>query len=238
MTILKNRLRMLVRPKPVFLSFLLLAATLTPALVLAQTQLNVNYDHTHQQIDGFGASDAWSIDPLINKWELEGKQDQIEALADQLFSIENGIGLSAWRFNIGAGSAEQGDDSAIPDSMRRAQLMMPKPGSEIDNSKQRGQIRLLSEAHERGVSNLIAFVNSPPHWLTKNGLTHPGDGVQAGSSNLDMSRVDEYSAFLVAVLEYLRGDSVGVPVNFISPVNEPTWHWQGQSQEGNRYNNE
>ena len=31
---------------------------------------------------------------------------------------------------------------------------------------------------------------------------------------------------------------MGVPVNFISPVNEPSWHWQGQSQEGNRYNNE
>jgi len=228
----------LVGSQSVLLTFLLLVTWLIPAQALGDTQLNISYDHTHQRIDGFGASDAWSIDPIISKWELEGKQDHIEALADQLFSIESGIGLSAWRFNIGAGSAEQGDDSNIPDPMRRAQLLIPKAGSEIDQSKQRGQIRLLQEASERGVSNLVAFVNSPPHWLTKNGLTHPGDGIQAGSSNLDMRQADEFSAFLVAVLEYLRGASVGVPVNYISPVNEPTWHWQGQSQEGNRYNNE
>jgi len=222
----------------VYLAIFLLIAVLTPIQTFAETQLNVSYDHTHQRVDGFGASDAWSIDPIINKWKLEGKQDRIEALADLLFSVERGIGLSAWRFNIGAGSAEQGDDSGIPDPLRRAQLLIPKEGSEIDQSRQRGQIRLLQEAHERGVSNLVAFVNSPPHWLTKNGLTHPGDGIQAGSSNLDMSRADEFSDFLVAVLEYLRGAPVGVPVNFISPVNEPSWHWQGQSQEGNRYNNE
>jgi len=217
---------------------LVLSAVLFPVQTLAETQLNISYDQTHQRIDGFGASDAWSIDPVIRKWELEGKQDDIEALADLLFSSKNGIGLSAWRFNIGAGSAEQGADSNIPDPLRRAQSLVPKAGAGIDQSKQRGQIRLLSEAYERGVTNLVAFVNSPPHWLSKNGLTHPGDGKEAGSSNLDMHRADEFSAYLVAVLEYLRGDSVDVPVNFISPVNEPTWHWQGQSQEGNRYNNE
>lgn len=229
---------MLTGLRSVYLAMLLLTAALTPTRALAETELNISYDQTHQRIDGFGASDAWSIEPIVSKWELEGKQDRIEALADRLFSVEHGIGLSAWRFNIGAGSAEQGDESAIPDPLRRAQLLMPKAGSEIDKSRQRGQIRLLREAHERGVSKLVAFVNSPPHWLTKNGLTHPGDGLQAGSSNLDMRRVDEFSTFLVAVLEYLRGAPVSVPVNFISPVNEPGWNWQGQTQEGNRYNNE
>ena len=238
MKILQKGLAKLTGSQVVNLTTLLLTALLIPAVALAEIQLNVSYNQTHQRIDGFGASDAWSIDAVINQWELEGKQDRIEALADSLFSIERGIGLSAWRFNIGAGSAEQGENSAIADPLRRAQLLMPKQGSEIDPSKQRGQIRFLSEAHERGVSNLVAFVNSPPHWLTKNGLTHPGDGIEAGSSNLDMSQADGFSTFLIAVLEYLRGARVGVPVNFISPVNEPTWDWQGQSQESNRYNNE
>ncbi len=229
---------MLTASKTVYLIISILVGVFLPARTLAGTELNISYDHTYQRIDGFGASDAWSIDPLINQWVLEGKQDRIEALADQLFSVDRGIGLSAWRFNIGAGSAGQGDDSGIPDPIRRAQLLMAKPGLQIDHSRQRGQIRLLQEAHERGVGNLVAFVNSPPHWLTRNGLTHPGDGTKTGSSNLDMSRADEFSAFLVAVLEYLRGGSVGVPVNYISPVNEPTWHWEGQTQEGNRYNNE
>jgi O-glycosyl hydrolase len=216
----------------------ILAIALIPFQVHAVTQLNISYEHTHQRIDGFGASDAWSIDPIIGKWELEGKQDDIESLADQLFSVEHGIGLSAWRFNIGAGSAGQGDNSAIPDPLRRAQLLIPYADSGIDMSKQHGQIRLLREAYERGVSTLVAFANSPPYWLTKNGLTHPGDGIRVGSSNLDMSRVNDFSAFLVAVLKYLRSDPVNVPVNFISPVNEPSWSWQDQTQEANRYNNE
>ena len=132
---MKKGLTLFTGSQAVNLAILLLTAWLIPAVSLAEIQLNVSYDHTHQRIDGFGASDAWSIDPIINQWEHEGKQDRIEALADLLFSVEAGIGLSAWRFNIGAGSAEQGDNSAIPDPMRRAQLLMPKPGLKIDQKE-------------------------------------------------------------------------------------------------------
>ena len=202
----------------------------------AAIQLNVAYDQEFQVIDGFGASDAWSMNPTINKWQSEGKQADIELLADRLFSVEQGIGLSAWRFNVGAGSAEQGDDSGIPDHFRRAELLIETPGSPIDVSKQLGQIRMLREAHARGVSKFVVFANSPPHWATKNGLTHPGDGKGIGSTNLDPDRVSDFARFLTAVLVYLRSDAVGVPVNYVSPINEPTWDWQGQTQEANRYN--
>ena len=89
-----------------------------------ETPLNIAYRQEHQTIDGFGASDAWSVDPTLRKWLREGHEAQVERLADRLFSAEEGIGLSAWRFNIGAGSAEQGDDSRIPDPMRRAELLV------------------------------------------------------------------------------------------------------------------
>lgn len=68
-----------------------------------------------QVMEHFGASDAWSMH-VLGKWPEE-KQKQI---ADWLFSTENdangkpkGIGLSLWRFNLGAGSTEQGDASQI-----------------------------------------------------------------------------------------------------------------------------
>ena len=61
----------------------------------------------------FSASDAWSMQ-FIGLWPEE-KQNLV---ADWLFSTENdvngqpkGIGLSLWRFNVGAGSAEQGEAS-------------------------------------------------------------------------------------------------------------------------------
>ena len=64
-----------------------------------------------QTILHFGASDAWSMQ-FIGLWENEAEQTKI---ADWLFSTRCdeqgkplGIGLSVWRFNLGAGSAEQG----------------------------------------------------------------------------------------------------------------------------------
>jgi len=222
------------------ISSVLLLASVTTMLgcdfSASETSLRIAYDQAHQEIDGFGASDAWSIDPTIGKWMREQDQAAIDRLADRLFSVDHGIGLSAWRFNIGAGSAEQGEASRIPDRMRRAQLLITNPGGEIDGSKQLGQIRLLQEAYERGVTQYVAFANSPPHWATKNGLTHPGDGAGIGSTNLDPERLDHFAEFLVDVVAYLRSDAVGVPVNYLSPINEPTWEWQGQSQEANRYN--
>ncbi|WP_235284527.1 glycoside hydrolase [Vibrio coralliilyticus] len=203
---------------------------------LAAQTLDVELNNTKQTIHSFGASDAWSINPTINKWQAEGDQKAIDHLADLLFSTEKGIGLSAWRFNIGAGSAGQGDGSFIRDPMRRAELLVPASGAGIDSTKQQGQIRFMQEAHQRGVDNFIAFANSPPHYLTKNGLTHPTAADGVGSTNLKADKVDEFSDFLVDVLTYLRSDEVGVPVNYVSPINEPTWEWEGQTQEGNRYN--
>ena len=218
------------------LSLALIISLLGCDLSVTEMNLRIAYDRAHQEIDGFGASDAWSIDPTIGKWLSENDQAAIDRLADRLFSVDQGIGLSAWRFNIGAGSAEQGDASLIPDRMRRAQLLVANPGGAIDKNKQLGQIRMLQEAYERGVTQFVAFANSPPHWATKNGLTHPGDGTEIGSTNLDPERLDDFAEFLVDVVAYLRSDAVGVPVNYLSPINEPTWEWQGQSQEANRYN--
>ncbi|KAA1188411.1 xylanase [Pseudohalioglobus sediminis] len=203
-----------------------------------EATLHINIQQTHQHIEAFGASDAWAIDPAVKQWLANGEGESVVALADLLFSIERGIGLSAWRFNIGAGSAEQGEASRIPDPYRRAELLVAAPGKPVDGRKQAGQVRMLKEARDRGVGTFVAFNNSPPHWATKNGLTHPAEGEGIGSTNLDPARVDDFSRFLVQVLQYLRGPEVGVPVNYVSPANEPTWHWQDQTQEGNRYNND
>lgn len=210
--------------------------TLCSLDAFAQTQVQFDYNDSRQTIDNFGASDAWSINPTIKKWAAENKQSDIETLADYLFSTDKGIGLSAWRFNIGAGSAEQGSDSIISDSKRRAELLFSSATASVDKSKQTGQIRFLQEAHERGVTDFIAFSNSPPVWATKNGLAHPNNGSGIGSTNLDPDQTENFGKFLANVVQYLRGPDVGVPVNHISPMNEATWSWQGKTQEGNRYN--
>jgi len=152
---------------------------------MAQAQLDINFDQTQQEIDNFGASAAWSIDHLF-------------------FSTDTGLGLSAWRFNVGAGSTEQGGDSNIGDRYRRAESLFSSPTASADASKQTGQIRFLKEAHERGVKDFVAFSNSPPTWATKNGLAHPGNGcVQIELTTLPIFS-SKYCSFCVVPLSGSR----------------------------------
>jgi len=208
-----------------------------PELHAEDFRLRIDPDALRQEITGFGASDAWSIDPAVRLW-LKHEPSTIDQLASLLFSQETGIGLSLWRFNIGAGSAQQGSGSNIPDPYRRAELLIPAPGAPIARDKQTGQLAFLQRAVDLGVHEIVAFANSPPIWATKNGLAHPG-GMFAldaiGSTNLDMDKLDDFATFLARVTAYLRQD-LGLPVTYLSPINEPTWHWTSESQEGNRYN--
>lgn len=218
----------------------IVAISVSSSLLYAKTAttLSINFKQGYQVIDSFGASDAWTFDPMIRQWMATGQEQHIEKLADTLFNVDTGIGLTAWRFNVGAGSKEQGVASKIHrDNLnrdyRRAELLQAQPSGPIDTTKQTGQIRFLQEAAERNVRDLIAFSNSPPVWATKNGLAHPDESV--GSSNLRPAMIQKFALFLVDVVSYLRQQK-GVPINYISPINEPTWRWQGNSQESNRYN--
>ncbi|WP_241674848.1 glycoside hydrolase [Paenibacillus luteus] len=197
----------------------------------APPDANVTLDGSvrYQMIDNFGASDAWSMEPLGKHWTEENKN----RVADLLFSREKGIGLSAWRFNIGAGSTET-DQMIIPDPWRRAEAFKSTEDGDYDWSKQAGQQWFLQAAKARGVDTLIAFANSPPVWMTKNGHAQPDSAV--GSTNLKEGYEKKFATYLIDVLEHFRQE--GIAFQYISPINEPTWDWNQAHQEGNRYNND
>lgn len=214
------------------LTFLCQAQSVTNAV-----NVTINSDTHHQTIQAFGASDAWIIDPLIQKWMTQGKTQQIKHLAELLFSPDKGIGLTAWRFNIGAGSKEQADNSKIKldglnKDFRRANLMQKLPYGDIDFNAQAGQIRLLEAAARYQVPDLIAFVNSPPVWATRNGRAYPDKNSQ--QSNLQPEMLPAFSDFLVRFVKQLN-EQKNIKINYISPINEPTWEWENGNQEGNHY---
>ncbi|MBW5447743.1 hypothetical protein GE107_16940 [Cohnella sp. CFH 77786] len=192
-------------------------------------QVTIDASVKYQKIDNFGASDAWSMDPLGKYWTEENKS----RVADLLFSRDKGIGLSAWRFNIGAGSTET-DQAIITNPWRRAEAFKSSEDGEYDWSKQAGQQWFLKAAKERGVDTLIAFVNSPPVWMTKNGHAQPDSTV--GSTNLKEGYEGKFAAYLTDVLNHFKQE--GFDFDYISPINEPTWDWNKAGQEGNRYNND
>lgn len=196
--------------------------------------VNVISKETYQVIEHFGASDAWS-GQFVGLWPDQKKN----AIAELLFSSENdlkgnpkGIGLSMWRFNVGAGSAEQGVESGIRDEWRRAESFLGANGS-YDWNKQAGQVWFAKAAKELGVDNLLIFPNSPPVSITKNGKAYANDGL----SNLAEDKYEAFGEYLAKVIKGL-GDK-GLKVDYVSPVNEPQWDWSDGGQEGTPFwNNE
>jgi len=200
-------------------------------------------DHPQQTIDGFGASDAWSM------WRIGEWEDSLQTkVADWLFSMEmtntpdgnlplggesegemsagqrgaspKGIGLSIWRFNAGAGSATQGDAAQINRDTRTEYF-----------EKQTGQRRFLKLAKERGVPTFLAFYNSPPVHLTQNGLaTNTG---RDGTFNLKHDAYDDFAAYIADMLQTAERED-GIHFDYVCPVNEPDghWNWIGPKQEG------
>jgi O-glycosyl hydrolase len=210
--------------------------------------LIVNQQQTLQTIDGFGASGAWWAQ-YVGTWEDQARS----RIAELLFDRNEGIGMSIYRYNIGAG----GPSAGIWDAWRTAETFEVSKGV-YDWSRDAGGVWFLKQAHSYGVENLLAFVNSPPARMTISGLVTGPDrqgGNEAGAealiqdmlmtaltpntiwhspwSNLRPDMVEEFSAYMVDVVGHLRDDE-DIPVKWISPINEPQWAWSS-GQEGCHY---
>ncbi|HEY9007420.1 MAG TPA: glycoside hydrolase [Ohtaekwangia sp.] len=202
-----------------------------PASSSNETVVTIHVQDKKQTIHNFGASDAWACQ-YIGLWPDE-KRNQV---ANWLFSTETdaagkpaGIGLSLWRFNIGAGSAAQDN---ISDEWRRAEGFM-KDDKTYDWSRQAGQQWFMQAAQQRGVSQFLAFTNSPPVQLTKNGKAFSSDG---GHANISATNYKAFAVFLADIVKHFQ--SQGITLNYLSPFNEPQWDWTSNGQEGTPYTNQ
>ncbi len=207
-----------------------------PSSLHSQKQIFIDPAVKHQTIHGFGASDAWNTDYVGRYWSLSIRNDIASKLFSQNFNTNGtpqGIGLSRWRFNIGAGSAEQGSDSNIEMAERRVECFLNEDGS-YNWNKQAGQQWFLRKAKEHGVEHLVAFVNSPPRFYTKNGRTNSNNTNRYGSTNLKTEHYGDFAEFLATVLKHFDDD--GLTFSQISPVNEPQYEWNS-GQEGCPWNN-
>lgn len=192
--------------------------------------IQVNTQKVYQTIVGFGASDCWTT-KFVGNWSNTSKKSQV---ADYLFSADTdkigtpkGIALSIWRFNIGAGSYEQGDSSGIPDIFRREECFLNLDGS-YNWNKQSGQQWFLSAAKQRGVNVFFGFAVSPPVQYTINNKAY---GLASSQFNLKADKYNAYADFLVKVADHFNAS--GFQMKYISPFNEPQWNWgTSLSQEG------
>jgi len=201
----------------------------------APAPLTVRIDaaQTYQTIANFAASDAWA-GQFVGLWPAAKK----EAIADLLFSTASGpggqpkgIGLSMWRVNLGAGSAGQGEASGIKDEWRRAESFLTPAGT-YDWSRLAGQRWFMAAARQRGVTQFLAFLNSPPVALTRNGKAF----ATAKQPNLAPEKFGLLADYCTRVIEGVR-QQTGITFGYLSPVNEPQWDWSDGGQEGTPFQN-
>ena len=193
----------------------------------------IDLSKTYQTIQNFGASDCWTAQ-FFGHFP-DNKRNQ---MADWLFSMENypngqprGIGLSLWRFNIGAGSATQGENSHIPNITRRAECFQ-NPDGTYDWTRHQGQKWFLQAAKQRGVKQFLAFSISAPVHMTLNGLANNKFRPEDGSFNIKDDKFDAFADFLVTVVDEIEKRD-GIKFQYLSPFNEPEWNWSGNTtQEG------
>ena len=199
-------------------------------------QILINPSQRYQTIEGFSASDCWTGNYVGQYWTETSKN----TIAKYLFSRNTksdespeGIGLSMWRFNLGSGTAEQGDDSDISDFTRRAECFLDETGTVYDWTKQAGQQWFLRKAKEYGCEKFVAFSNAPLVHYSRNGKGYSnGDGY----ANLKEDKYEAFADYMATVAEHFKQE--GIPFAYISPVNEPQYDWNSPGQEGSPWNND
>ena len=198
--------------------------------------IKINPDHEYQVMHSFGASDAWRCQFIGKYWPEEKKEQIARWLFSKKFDSKGnpeGIGLSLWRFYIGAGSMEQGDSSGIFNFWRRAECFQ-NPDGTYDWNKHKGQQWFLEAAERYEVDYSLAFTISAPVNMTVNGKAFNEGG--NASMNIKTGMMKDYSRFLTDVIEHFEKE--GRPIDYISPFNEPQWNWNKGNQEGTPATNE
>ena len=163
-----------------------------------------------QVMNGFGASGAWwpndlgNFDPAV--------QQQV---ASMLFD-PSGIGLSAYRYNIGGGGV------GVTNPTRAPQTFLVNP-NQYDWNRDPGGQRFLALAATSGVPNIVGFANSAPVYWTTNGLNCGG--------NLASGAEAAYAGYLTDIVTHFQ-DALGIRFAYVSPMNEPDYGFGNGKQEG------
>ncbi|MBO5776288.1 MAG: hypothetical protein J6R35_02830, partial [Clostridia bacterium] len=125
-------------------------------------------DKTYQTFSGgFGTSGCWWA-PDVGGWraKTEDGEDIREAIARLLYDKESGLGMSVYRYNVGA--AVTRDRGRYSHYWRTVESFLTADGSYDFNRDKDGQY-MLDLALKYGADQVVLFANSPPNSMTING---------------------------------------------------------------------
>ncbi|WDE97569.1 glycoside hydrolase [Lentisphaera profundi] len=202
--------------------------------------IEAQWDKPQQTLEHFGSSTGMYGAYIIE--QLKSEQDR-NLLASLLFSKKiksgqaQGIGLSCFRVELGAGSATQANGGGIVKPWRQTHSFMNKEGK-YSSKYALGTDWWIKAAHRYEVDKLIAYSNSAPFFMNKNGLTYKSE--ESMSTNLPKDKYVTYAKYLATIARYYQRQGKGF--DYISPFNEPQWPWsfsKGKAkQEGSPWTNQ
>lgn len=193
--------------------------------------IEIDEDTTYQTVNGFGASAAW--------WaQNAGDSEYAEDIAKALYS-KDGLGLTIYRYNVGGGEADN-PHARVTGSRATESFYVFNEATgeyEYDFTRDAAAQKMLDLCLSYGcIDTVVLFANSPHYSMTASGSAC--GSYSDYTNNLPAENYEAYADYFITITEYFIDK--GVPVKYISPINEPQWSWGGEwvGQEGCHYEKE
>lgn len=191
-------------------------------------KINLRNSKKLQKLYGWGTSACWWSQYCDNPVT----QDEI---VDLLYG-EDGLKLNIYRYNVGGGTDE--GNYRVTDPWRRSESFMiydiDNEATAWDFSRDKTAVQVMKKALKTGnVDTLILFANSPHYSQTSTGQA--SGSLLPHTCNLPKMNYQKFVDYFLTVAQHFLDE--GLPVKYISPINEPQWCWGGKHvwQEGCHY---
>lgn len=181
-----------------------------------------------QKLYGWGTSACW--------WSQACGEEKTQNEVTELLYGNSGLKLNIYRYNIGGGTDENSCRIANPWRKTDSFMLFDKENQEAtwDFSRDKNAVTMMKKALATGnVDTLILFCNSPHYSQTSTGQA--SGSMLYSTCNIPKMNYKKFADYVLTVAQHFIDE--GLPVKYISPINEPQWKWGGTNvwQEGCHY---
>ena len=181
-----------------------------------------------QVLKGWGTSACW--------WSQYCRDPKTAEKIAELLYGKTGLGLNIYRYNVGGGTDE--NNCRVTNPWRNTESLYvfdrEKECGEYDFSRDQSARDMMKLCLKKGnIDTLILFANSPHYSQTSTGQA--SGSLLYHTCNLPKANYRKFAQYFLDVTQHFIDE--GLPVKYISPINEPQWKWGGSYvwQEGCHY---
>lgn len=190
--------------------------------------ITVNRETEKYIFNGWGASACW--------WSQYVSDEAVRKdMAEKLYG-KSGLGLNIYRYNVGGGVNPEHNRVSNPwRNTESFYVYNDKSGKfEYDFSRDKNARLFMEECLSMGcIDTVILFANSPHYSMT---ISKEASGSFSDQhvTNISKENYEQFVDYFLTITKHFI--DIGVPVKYISPINEPQWTWGGNvRQEGCHY---